>query len=378
MNNNISDSNIQRTKNIQEHSDYYLVTGEKNEKEVKNNDTGGENDIGEKKNISFEQKKSNREIDSNTVMQYIKETWNYAGLLAMNIRPKKEFILSPWFKSGSSGFIFGLPGSGKTWFAWKMAICISKGEDFGPWKCEKPWKTLYVDGEMPIESMQERLLLLDPKPSDNLILLSHEDLADKKNFILNLCKENQQEALLEVCIQNEIKVIFLDNLSCLCFGMRENEADDWEKVLGWLLRFRRAGIAVVIIHHANRDGNDMRGTSRREDAAFWAIKVARNNKGKKNEESTFFTTKFTKNRDDGRDKGHALDWAFITENNRTQVTCVPSDTKVLVYDAIRDGIDSCSDIAEYLGITKGAVSQFATRLVSDGLIKKQGNRYELA
>jgi hypothetical protein len=37
-----------------------------------------------------------------------------------------------------------------------------------------------VDGEMPIEAMQERLLLLDRKPSDNLRLLSHEDLADKK------------------------------------------------------------------------------------------------------------------------------------------------------------------------------------------------------
>jgi hypothetical protein len=63
--------------------------------------------------------------------------------------------------------------------------------------------------------------------------------------------------------------------------MRANEADDWEKVPGSFLRFRRAGIAVVIIHHANRDGNDMWGTSKREDAAFWAIKVSRNNKGKK-------------------------------------------------------------------------------------------------
>jgi hypothetical protein len=37
--------------------------------------------------------------------------------------------------------------------------------------------------------------------------------------------------------------------------MKENEADDWEKVLDWLLMLRQSGIAVVVVHHANRDGN---------------------------------------------------------------------------------------------------------------------------
>jgi Mn-dependent DtxR family transcriptional regulator len=51
---------------------------------------------------------------------------------------------------------------------------------------------------------------------------------------------------------------------------------------------------------------------------------------------------------------------------------------MLVYDLIRSGLESCSDIAEELGITKGSVSEFATKLANDGLIKKQGNRYVLA
>jgi RecA-family ATPase len=182
-------------------------------------------------------------------------------LSTREIRPH-EVILAPWFREGSLGYIFGLRGSGKTWFAWKMAISISKGEDFGPWKCEKSWKTLYVDGEMPLKSMQDRLKLLEPNPAEELYLMSHDDLAEEE-IIFNLCKECQQEWLLEYCVENRVKVVFFDNLSCLCFGMKENEADSWEQVLGWLLRFRRAGIAVVIIHHANRDGNEMRGTSRR-------------------------------------------------------------------------------------------------------------------
>jgi hypothetical protein len=162
-------------------------------------------------------------------------------------------------------------GSGKTWFAWKMAICISQGEDFGPWKCERRWKTLYVDGKMPTHSMQERLRLLATPPFDNLMIMSHETVAENDNLILNLCDRDQQEKMLEICVQNEIRIIFLDNLSCLFAGMRENEADDWEKVSSWLQKCQRNKISVIILHHANRDGKNMRGTSRREGAADWVI-----------------------------------------------------------------------------------------------------------
>ncbi|MDR1233498.1 MAG: AAA family ATPase, partial [Puniceicoccales bacterium] len=43
-----------------------------------------------------------------------------------------ENIIAPWLKAGSIGFIFGKHWIGKTSFAWDMANCISKGEDFGP------------------------------------------------------------------------------------------------------------------------------------------------------------------------------------------------------------------------------------------------------
>ncbi|MDR2737508.1 MAG: AAA family ATPase [Puniceicoccales bacterium] len=189
--------------------------------------------------------------------------------------PSRESILAPWLRDSSIGFIFGRRGTGKTWFAWKMAIAIGKGENFGPWECGKPWKTLYIDGEMPEGEMQKRLKLLSPEPSGNLYILSHEalgqrilDTAPKMKWNgLNLCESDQQEALLSLLKRENFKIVFFDNISCLCFGMKENEADSWEQVLGWLLRFRRAGIAVdnwfkglrtnkitpVIIHHANRD-----------------------------------------------------------------------------------------------------------------------------
>ncbi|MDR2628557.1 MAG: AAA family ATPase [Puniceicoccales bacterium] len=75
--------------------------------------------------------------------------------------PPRRTVSGSWFREGSLGFIFGRRGAGKTWFAWDMAICVSRGVAYGPWKCERPRKTLYVDGEMPLKSMQERLKLLN-------------------------------------------------------------------------------------------------------------------------------------------------------------------------------------------------------------------------
>jgi hypothetical protein len=290
------------------------------------------------------------------------------------ISPRRT-ILGSWFREGSLGFIFGRRGAGKTWFAWDMAISISKGVDYGPWKCESPWKTLYVDGEMPLRSMQERLKLLNPKPTGNLIIISREEMMDEEMTLLNLCDPCYQKALLAYCLREKIKVIFLDNLSSLCWGMKENEADSWEQVLGWLLMLRHSGIAVVIVHHANRDGNEMRGTSRREDAADWVIKVSPNFKFAKISKGTAFTTTFTKNREDNGEHEESMDWTFVTEDGKTNVNWKLTDLETLIYELIKSGIDLNADIAEELGISKALVSRHAKKLINDNFIKKEGQRY---
>jgi hypothetical protein len=256
-----------------------------------------------------------------------------------------------------------------------MAICVSKGVDYGPWKCEKPWKTLYVDGEMPLRSMQERLKLLNPNPTGNLFIMSRERLMDEARMLLNLCESCWQEAFLDYCIGEKIKVVFLDNLSSLCWGMKENEADSWEQVLSWLLMLRQSGIAIIIVHHANRDGNEMRGTSRREDAADWVIKVSPNFKFAKIDKGTAFTTTFTKNREDNGDHEESMDWTFVTEDGKTNVNWKQTDLETRVYELIKSGVESNADIAQELDITTGTVSKCAKKLINDNFIKKEGQRY---
>jgi RecA-family ATPase len=174
------------------------------------------------------------------------------------VLPPREKIIGGWFLEADLGFIFAPRGMGKTWFALYLAIRISEGKAFWEYEAPRARRVLYVDGEMPFDSLRQRHKSLS-EGANNLFFLNHDQLFHAANSVLNLSSPAFQQALTKYCLDNKIEVIFLDNLSCLFSGLKENEGDSWgEKVLPWLLELRRNRIAVVIIHHAGRNGA-MRG-----------------------------------------------------------------------------------------------------------------------
>ena len=66
----------------------------------------------------------------------------------------------------------------------------------------------------------------------------------------------------------------LDNLSSLTAVINDNDAESWGPIQEWLLRLRRRGISVLIIHHSGK-GGQQRGTSRREDVLDTSISLRR-------------------------------------------------------------------------------------------------------
>jgi putative DNA primase/helicase len=69
-------------------------------------------------------------------------------------------------------------------------------------------------------------------------------------------------------------LIVLDNISTLASSARDNEAESWSSMQEWLLRLRRQGYSVLLVHHAGKSGNQ-RGTSRREDVLDTSILLKR-------------------------------------------------------------------------------------------------------
>ena len=72
----------------------------------------------------------------------------------------------------------------------------------------------------------------------------------------------------------DVDLVIFDNLSTLCTNGSESASEAWVPMQNWLLKLRRQGIAVLLVHHAGTNGRQ-RGTSRREDALDTVIALRR-------------------------------------------------------------------------------------------------------
>lgn len=293
----------------------------------------------------------------------------------LHVTPRESF-LGTWLREGSLGYLFGPRGLGKTWFALGIARAIAEGSDFGPWHASQPRRVLYIDGEMPLDSIKERDSALRTGPA-SMEYLNHERYFEKTGKSLNLTDPKTQQAVTDLLLETKTRVLFLDNLSCLFTQVKENDADEWEKVLPWLLNLRRHKIAVVIIHHSGRSGTDMRGTSRREDAAFWVIRLSDPSNG--SDSSGFsFISQFTKNRDGSADETDPREWSFsFHSNGKTDIRHKRISPLDELRQWLRDGLSSCADLSEAMGISKPRVSKLAAQAMRQGWLKKNGREYEL-
>jgi AAA domain len=287
--------------------------------------------------------------------------------------PSRKFLMGQWMREGDLGFVFGERGSGKTWFVDAISTHLSAGRDLHVWAVPQPVGVLLLDGEMPLDAARDRLKGMSPKNS-RLHILHHERLFDQCGLAMNLTNERLQRVITALCEQKQIKLLVLDNLSCLFSGIKENDADEWEKVLNWLLDLRRRRIAVLIVHHSSRTGT-MRGTSRREDSAFWVIRVDEIKDREEHETGARFETTFVKQRNsDSRE--WTREWTFKTEQHgEVSIGCkeISFDEKVL--QLIQAGLTSASDIANELAVGKSTVSKAAKRLIDKKLIELHGRQY---
>jgi putative DNA primase/helicase len=287
--------------------------------------------------------------------------------------PPKEIIIEDYLKEGETGFVFAYRGTGKTWFILSLCIAIAEGTALGPWDVPASYPVLYVDGEMAHDDDKKRITGLCGKIPEKLCILNHEVLFHQGAMVMNLANRTQQEDLLDLCLAKKIKVLVLDNLSCLFAGVDENDASEWEKVKHWLLEFRRQNISPVVVHHTGYDTSRMRGTSSREDAAAWVLRLD-NKKDNSGQPGANFISRFTKYR--GRLGVSDYEWTFDETGGSIQMTYKVASREEVFLQWVCDGLTRCEDIAKEMGITKGRASQIAARLIKLGKLRKKGREYE--
>jgi AAA domain len=313
-----------------------------------------------------------RELETNWLTTIDAATVRSSELASLKLNPR-EPLLGDWLCEGDYGIIFSPRGVGKTWLGLLIAKAVATGGQLGEWKAPAPAKVLYIDGEMPADLMRDRDKGLG---SGEVEFLNHAILFDRTEKVLNITERAVQEAIIQRCIRDSIRLVVLDNLSTLASGIKENDSFEWECLHNWLLHFRRRKIAVILIHHAGRSG-EMRGTSKREDAAFWVISLDDAKKHADDKRGARFISRFTKPSRNTQDEVPAFKWHVVTDmvTGEISVACKAAHSLEVLRRWIEDGVTECSQLAEEMRVSKGTISKWATKAMKEGWLEKKSREY---
>src|SRR5262249_20731690 len=169
--------------------------------------------------------------------------------------------------------LYAARGTGKTHVGLGIGHAVATGGKFLRWTAPKARRVLIVDGEMPTVVLRDRLkdISSNVRPERGALQVISGDLIEDGG-VGNLASLKVQ-AELDPHLDG-VELLILDNLSSLTTVIRDNDAESWNPIQAWLLRLRRRGISVLIIHHAGK-GGEQRGTSRREDVLDTSISLRR-------------------------------------------------------------------------------------------------------
>ena len=281
--------------------------------------------------------------------------------------PVRDHVLVPIIPVGGTAMVFGQRGGGKTHVAIGISYAAATGTSFLRWRAPVPRRVFHVDGEMPGAALQERFEAVIagadaiPPTDDHLRLLPMD--AQELGASINLAREPDQK-MLEAMLDG-YDLLVLDNISTLINGGRENDAKSWDSVQAWLLRLRRRGMSVLLIHHAGRSDN-ARGTSKREDILDTIVHLKRP-ADYAPDQGARFEVHLTKARGVFGDEARPFEARMEIRNGATVWTTrdlvdVEADQ---VATMTAEGL-SVRDIAEEIGISKSTVSRLQRRLREEG------------
>ena len=151
-----------------------------------------------------------------------------------------------------------------------VAWAAASGTSFLGWQASRSHRVVYVDGEMAASDMKQRLAAFGSPPESLEFILA--DLSGRRR-LPDLAEFAGQETLWKACGKRWPDVLVIDNLSSLA-GYHSNDPDPWLKMQRFCLMLRRCGVAVVIVHHANKQGGQ-RGTSQKEDVLDLVLALRR-------------------------------------------------------------------------------------------------------
>lgn len=291
--------------------------------------------------------------------------------------PPRELILTPFLPRAGLCMVHAFRGVGKTHMSLGIAYAVATGGEFLGWKAPKPCGVLYIDGEMPAATLQERLArivtMFNIRELPGKLKILTPDL-QKDGVMPDLATIDGQQVISQY-ITDEIDLVIIDNLSCLAPSIKENDASDWASIQTWVLGLRVKGKSVLLVHHSGKSGGQ-RGTSKKEDVLDTVIALERP-KDYDSSQGARFIVKFEKSRGFFGDDAKSFEAQLVNEGGQFlwKTQSLDDSTFQKVVTALNDGA-SQKDISIDLGIDKSTVCRHAKRARVEGLLNiRQGGQY---
>jgi RecA-family ATPase len=176
--------------------------------------------------------------------------------------PPRDFLLCSMHATTTRAFLYAPTGLGKTHLGFAIAAAMATGSDFCHWKGIRPAKVLIVDGEMPLDLVQERLLDAERrmgKPLDNLFVFCNEDAPDMPPLDT---PGGQQWINSLIDKIGGIDFVIFDNLMSLTTGKMADE-ESWTPIKPWVKALTRSRIGQLWISHTGHNAEHGFGTATR-------------------------------------------------------------------------------------------------------------------
>ena len=298
------------------------------------------------------------------------EVLTCAELLARAADKPAANLLEPILPEAGNLMIHGAAGVGKSYLALAIMLAAAQGGTVLGWRAARPSVCLYIDGEMPLAELAERLRgYLPGTPPANLHWLAARatdgDLPD-------LASLEAQARYLEVIERTGAELVTFDNLTCLratTAERPENSVEAWYPVASFLRQLNGRGVATILVHHSAKSGTQ-RGSSAHVAVMDTVIGMRAPGEGQADPlAANDVELVFEKHRRFWGDEAQPLR-ARCMEDEHGAFTWERAGGDPLAEDAarLRRGGHSVRDIATKLGRSKRGVEKALERAKVAGLI----------
>lgn len=180
--------------------------------------------------------------------------------------PARDYLLGDLLCTTSRWLLIGETGVGKTLLALDMAAAVAFGQSFLGWEGRRKARVMYLDGELPQETMKERIEIVADRYGTDIELFgySREYLTTNNPDEAPPFNTPQgQEWLLREIEKIKPDLIVFDAIMSLMIGTMSEE-ESWSPMKELIREISRRRVAQIWLHHTGHDTSKGYGTKTRE------------------------------------------------------------------------------------------------------------------